>query len=385
LTGGGSGGHITPLLSLAHELKSKSPSCQIIYIGHKGDKFDNLQRRYNDFDFLAFVNGGKFRRYHGESLWSHLTDWRTILLNIRDFFRVLSSTAKAWRILYEVKPDVVFSKGGFVAVPVGIATWLRGIPIVTHDSDSLPGLANRIVGRWAAVHATGMPAEFYDYPKDKSIYTGIPIDRRIKQFSTSEQRNYKKSLGIEPDSLVLLIAGGGLGSRNINQKIIAIAPKLLNIVKKLNIIHLTGQANEEEVAQQYKTILQGAVAKRVSILGFSSEFYKYLEASDLIVSRAGATAIAEFAAAHKACILIPSSFLTGGHQLKNAAALQKIGAVEVAQEDVSSQKLLDMIVKLLEDAKNRKILGNRLSSTAKLSAASELADILLGFTNKQNK
>src|SRR3569833_1912001 len=152
LTGGGSGGHITPLLSLAHELKHQAPSCQIVYIGFKGDHFDSLKLPSSDFDFMAFIQAGKFRRYHGESFISHIFDIKTLALNVRDFFRVILSTGRSLRILRKTRPDVVFSKGGFVAVPVGIAAHLLRIPIVTHDSDSVPGLANRIVGRWAMLH-----------------------------------------------------------------------------------------------------------------------------------------------------------------------------------------------------------------------------------------
>jgi UDP-N-acetylglucosamine--N-acetylmuramyl-(pentapeptide) pyrophosphoryl-undecaprenol N-acetylglucosamine transferase len=383
LSGGGSGGHITPLLSLAHALKAKSPNCNIIYIGHKGDKFDTLQEGYHDFDFIGFVNGGKFRRYHGQSTFARLLDFKTIFLNARDFFRVIASIGKAWRILAKVKPDVVFSKGGFVAVPVGIAAHVRGIPIVTHDSDAIPGLANRIIGRWAKVHATGMPAEFYDYPKDKVIYTGIPIDERIKKASMQPQKDFKKAIGINSNNQVLVITGGSLGARDINDKVLKIAPELLASNPNLHIVHIAGQQNEEELKKQYSVLLEGNSNKKVTVLGFTSELYKYEAAADLIISRAGATAVAEFAAAGKACILIPSPFLTGGHQLKNAEQLQKIGAVEVVDNDAPAEMLLGKAVKLLSDPKKRRSLAQKLGSTAKLEAAGSLADVLLGIANHE--
>jgi UDP-N-acetylglucosamine--N-acetylmuramyl-(pentapeptide) pyrophosphoryl-undecaprenol N-acetylglucosamine transferase len=383
LTGGGSGGHITPLLSLARELKVKSPHCNIIYIGHKGDKFDSLQEGFHDFDFVAFVNGGKFRRYYGESFTSHMLDFRTIVLNIRDFFRVLGSIGKAWRILARVKPEVVFSKGGFVGVPVGIAAKIRGIPIVTHDSDTVPGLANKIVGRWAIVHATGMPPQFYDYPKDKMIYTGIPIDERIVPISEHEQQKFKKAIGINPESQVLLVVGGSLGSRDINEKVLKIADELLSTYQDLHIVHIAGTQNEDGVKASYAENLNNKVKKQITVLGFTPELYRYTLAADLVICRAGATQVAEFAAAHKACVLIPSPFLTGGHQIKNAEQLQKIGAVEVLENDAPADELLGKIVKLLASPKQRKILEEKLGKTAKLSASSELAEILLKTANKK--
>src|SRR4051794_21271541 len=120
LTGGGSGGHITPLLSLARELKKQSPECQIIYIGHRGDNFDTFKKVSHDFDFMAFIKAGKFRRYNS-TFASGLLSPKTIALNIRDLFRLPGSLIVSWRILSKFKPDLVFSKGSFVAVPVCVA------------------------------------------------------------------------------------------------------------------------------------------------------------------------------------------------------------------------------------------------------------------------
>lgn len=370
-------------MSLAHALKSKNPNCNIVYIGHKGDKFDNQEQGYHDFDFIGFVNGGKFRRYHGESVVSHLLDVKTIVLNIRDFFRFINSIGKAWRILARVKPDVVFSKGGFVAVPVGIAAKIRGIPIVTHDSDTIPGLANKVIGRWATVKATGMPAEFYDHSsRDKLVYTGIPIDERLVSIDKKTQDKYKKSIGVSIEDEVLFVAGGSQGARNVNDKVLKIAAELLSSKSRLHIVHQTGLQNEQEVKSQYGVLLKDSSNKKVTVLGFSSELYKYIEAADLIISRAGATAVAEFAAAKKPCILIPNPLLTGGHQVKNAQQLQKIGAVEVLDNDAPAEMLLGKIVSLLASPTKRSSLANKLGSTAKLDAADDLAKILLDVANK---
>jgi UDP-N-acetylglucosamine--N-acetylmuramyl-(pentapeptide) pyrophosphoryl-undecaprenol N-acetylglucosamine transferase len=352
-----------------------------VYIGHKGDKFDKQQEGYHDFDFIGFVNGGKFRRYHGESVMAHLLDFKTIILNIRDFFRFLGSIQKAWRILVKVKPDVIFSKGGFVAVPVGIAAKIRGIPIITHDSDTVPGLANKIIGRWAKIRATGMPAEFYNYSSGVVIYTGIPIDERLVHSNKNEESKYKRAIGVNTSDRLLLIVGGSLGARDINDKILKIAPELLESQPNLHIVHIAGTQNEEEVKRQYGVILEGVNNKKISVVGYTNEYFKYVEAADLIVSRAGATSIAEYAIAQKPCILIPSPFLTGGHQLKNAEQLQKIGAVEVVGNDAPAEMLLGKIVKLLASPTKRSSLAKKLGSTAKPEAAANLAKILLDTAN----
>jgi UDP-N-acetylglucosamine--N-acetylmuramyl-(pentapeptide) pyrophosphoryl-undecaprenol N-acetylglucosamine transferase len=364
-------------LSLARELKKQSPNCQIVYIGHKGDQFDNLQVSSSDFDFMAFVNGGKFRRYHNESFWRRVFDIKTFLLNVRDFFRVIKSIGTAWRILSKTKPDVLFSKGGFVSVPVGIAARLKRIPIITHDSDTIGGLANRIVGRWARLHATGMPAKFYPYPKDTIRYVGIPLDENIKQVSEKYQLSVKQQLGLPPRSQVILLAGGGNGSKRLNDLMVESAPLLLSNNLALNIVHITGASHEAEVKKQYQHKLDKGELNRVLVMGFTPEFYRYSAAADLIISRAGATAIAEFAEAAKACIIIPSPFLTSGHQLKNAQELESDGAAVVFPEEGSAQELTSITKELLQDDNKRKSLAKHLHEKAKPGAAKELARIVL--------
>jgi UDP-N-acetylglucosamine--N-acetylmuramyl-(pentapeptide) pyrophosphoryl-undecaprenol N-acetylglucosamine transferase len=165
--------------------------------------------------------------------------------------------------------------------------------------------------------------------------------------------------------------------------VLKIAAELLAGEPKLHIIHVTGPNHEEEVKRQYGVLLSGVENKKITVLGYTNKLYEFIEAADLIVSRAGASTLAEYAAAHKACILIPSPFLTGGHQVKNAEQLQKIGAVEVVANDAAPETLLGEIIKLLTSPTKRASLAKKLGATAKIDAAQTLADILLGITNKK--
>jgi UDP-N-acetylglucosamine--N-acetylmuramyl-(pentapeptide) pyrophosphoryl-undecaprenol N-acetylglucosamine transferase len=375
LTGGGSGGHITPLLSLARELKKNSPECQIVYIGHKGDNLDTFKQSGHDFDFMAFINAGKFRRYHGQGL-KGLAHPKTFVLNLRDFFRLPGSIISSYKILRRFKPDVVFSKGSFVAVPVGVAAKLRKIPIVTHDSDITPGLANRIIGRWAKVHATGMPAEYYSYKKSSIFHVGIPIDERIKKVTPKLQAQIKAKLELPKQSRVLLVSGGGNGSKRINDLITAIAPELLSTHLSLYIIHLAGQLHEAQVKSAYQS-LPPAEHRRVLTLGFSTDFNAYAAVADVVVTRAGATTLAELAAAGKACIVIPAPFLTGGHQLKNADELIDKDAVVMMPNDTTPDELLATINSLLSNDSRRFELARNLHSTAITDASARLAKLIL--------
>lgn len=377
MTGGGSGGHITPLLSLARELKKQSPGCQIVYVGHKGDNFDTFKNSVHDFDFVVFIKAGKFRRYHGKSFLAQLFDLRTLGLNIRDFFRLPGSVISSLRLMRRFKPAVVFSKGGFVAVPVGFAARLSGVPNITHDSDAAAGLANRIVGKWALLHATGMPAKYYSYPKGTVEHVGIPIDPRIQKVTPKIQAGFKKKLKLPPDSTLLLLSGGGNGSRRLNELMLSIARHLLESNLSLHIIHLSGAKHEAVVKQGYKSILPKTEQKRVRVSAFKSDFYEVSGAADLIIARAGATTLAELAAAAKACIIIPSPYLAAGHQLMNAQELEAKKAAVVVEETVEPDELLVVVSELLNNDRRRWELARNLYATAHTDASAKLAALIL--------
>lgn len=350
---------------------------RVVYIGLRGDKLQGLQNGYHVFDKTYFITSGKFRRYHGQGVLQQLLDIKTLLLNSIDLFRVLAGTIKAWRLLGKVKPDVVFSKGGFVVVPVGFAAHFRGITIITHDSDTVPGLANRIVGRWAKLHATGMPPELYDYPKETISYTGIPLDERIAPVDTALQTKYKEELGLPKNSLVLLVGGAGLGAKTLNEKTVAITQSLLAAHPSLHIINITGSRNLDDTRRAYTHFVDQAMRDHVHILDFTPEFYKYTGAADIVVSRAGATTIAELAMQRKAAILIPAPFLTGGHQLKNAELVARAGAAEIIDNSASAEDLLKVVDNLLKNSSRRRELANKIGSLAHSDAADKLAELIL--------
>jgi len=381
LTGGGTGGHITPLLSLAQELKAQSPDCQIIYIGHKGDQFDTFQQSSHDFDFTAFINAGKLRRY-GTLRFSGLLHPDIFAKNFVDLMRLPGSILVSLKLLRKFRPGAVFSKGGFVALPVALAAKLLHIPIITHDSDTVPGLANRIVGRWAKAHATGMPVEYYPYPKSSTYYVGIPIDARIKKVTPKLHKAAKAQLGLPAESTALLISGGSSGSVQLNDLTTQIAAELLETNLSLYILHLTGRRHEAAVKAAYKK-LPAHDKERIVIMGYSQDFHALTAAADLVVTRAGATTIAELAAAGKAAIIVPSPHLAGGHQLKNSQALADIDAAVIAPPNVQPDELLALINGLLNDDGRRFELARNLFGTAKKNASKDLASLILKFATNR--
>ena len=387
MTGGGSGGHITPILSVAHELKMLQPDAQIIYIGQRGDKLGDVPAEDKNIDKVYTVRAGKFRRYHGESFVKQLLDVKTIGLNIRDAFRTIAGIWQSHRLLKQLQPDVIFVKGGFVGVPVGLAAaWLR-IPYVTHDSDALPGLANRIIGRWAAKHAVALPKEVYNYPADKTEVVGVPVSFRFRIPTKLELQQYRKQLGFEDFEKIMLVTGGGLGAKSLNDAVIACAAELLQRYSGLVLVHIAGRDHEVAVRQHYKHELVLKDQKRVVVKGFVTNLYQYSAIADVVVTRAGASAIAEFAAQAKPCVVVPYSVLAGGHQLKNAVVLQERKAVRMVNDTVLAddhKALMPALVDLLDDSDRARALGQKLHKMAKPDASKHLAMVLLEVSKARN-
>lgn len=350
-----------------------------MYIGQKGDSLSDIPARDQNIDAIKQVSAGKFRRYHGEGF-KQLLDVKTMLLNIRDAFRVLAGMFQSWRLLRRERPDIIFIKGGFVGVPVGLAAaWLH-IPFVTHDSDAIPGLANRIIGRWARKHAVALPAEVYAYDPAKTVAVGVPVKAEYQLVTPEMKADYRQELGIPASAKMLFIIGGGLGAQRINQAIVGAMPDLMAQLPDLYVVHGAGRANEEAVRTRYAELLKPTELTRVNVVGFLHDVYRYSGAADVVVTRAGATNLAEFAVQGKACVVVPSPFLTGGHQLKNAKYLEEQQATEQVSEaeiEANANVLAERVAALLSDPARQAALGQKFTSFGHPQAAKELARLLL--------
>lgn len=386
LTGGGSGGHITPLLAVATELKKQSRDVHIVYIGSTGDGLGDIPKEHPAIDEVYSVRAGKFRRYHGEG-WKQFLDVVTLFKNLRDAVYVLIGFWQSRRLLKQLQPVVIFVKGGFVGVPVGLAAASRHIPYITHDSDAIPGLANRIIARWAALHAVALPESIYSYPSDKTRSTGIPLQSEFVPVTTELKNQYRKTLDLPVSSPVVLVIGGGLGSQRVNSAVGEAFPFLLQEYPTLHLLHAVGRANEADMQQHYDAVLPESQRHRVQVVGFVTDVYRYSGAADIIVTRAGATNLAEFALQGKACVVVPSPFLTGGHQLKNANALAERNAAVVLDEAAlleDPNRLAKLLSDLLKDVPRIRELGIELHKLAKPHATEDIAAILLDYVKPQS-
>jgi UDP-N-acetylglucosamine--N-acetylmuramyl-(pentapeptide) pyrophosphoryl-undecaprenol N-acetylglucosamine transferase len=383
LTAGGSGGHVTPLLAVAAELKRRYPDAELIYIGQKGDSFADIPAADPNISTTYAIRAGKFRRYHGEGF-KQLLDLKTLSLNIRDAVYVVIGIWQSWRLMKRLQPAVIFSRGGFVSVPVGISGALRHIPYITHDSDSIPSLANRIIARWATVHAVALPKEQYPYPADKTVTTGIPLQKEFTPVTAELKRQYRQDIDIPMAAKMIFIIGGGLGSRGVNHAVSDALPHLLMEFKDLHVVHVVGRTNEAEMQAIYER-LPVSEQGRVHTFGYMNDVYRYSGAADIVVTRGGATNLAEFAVQGKACVVIPSSFLAGGHQLENAQFLADAKAAIVigeAELTADANRLAKLLSQLLHDTDHQKALGKHLATFAKPQATKELADLIVATAKK---
>lgn len=380
VTGGGTGGHITPALAVAHELKQLRPNARITYISQTGDALSDVPEHDKNIDQVLHIRAGKFRRYHGEG-WKQLLDVVTLYKNLRDAVWVLIGIWQSFFLLGKLKPDVIFTRGSFVSVPVCLAAAMRGMPYITHDSDAIPSLANRIIARWAKAHAVALPKEVYTtYPPNKTITVGVPISHKFHPLNAEEVRAERRRLGLEKAGKVLFMTGGGNGAARLNKAFMSCVPELLERYPDLRVVHITGRSLEADARQRYRQFLSLGDKKRVEVKGFVTNLHQYSGAADVIVTRAGGTSMAEFAAQAKACVVVPNPQLTGGHQLKNAKVLADRKAIRMVSEDNLASDplaLMPALTDLFDNPDKAKVLGAKLSELAQPNAAHLLAVLLL--------
>ena len=319
LTGGGTAGHVTPNLALLPRLKELD--YDILYIGGINGMEKDMVKKAG----IAYkgISTGKLRRYFD-------------LKNLTDPFRVIKGLSDALSIIRAYKPDVVFSKGGFVAVPVTIAAWMCRVPVVAHESDMTPGLANKIAAPFAKRICCNFPETIKLLPKKKAVLTGSPIRAELLE---GERGKGLEMAGFDGNKPVLLIIGGSLGAQHINTAVRAVLERLL---ESFDILHICGRGNVDLSLRE----LTGY--KQYEFVG--TELKDLFAAADIFISRAGANAICELLALKKPNLLIPlSAAASRGDQLLNAASFEKRGfSMVLKEEDMTDESLVAAVNKLWE-------------------------------------
>lgn len=310
LTGGGTAGHVTPNIALMGRLKEQG--YQISYIG----SYNGIEKTLIEELGIPYygISSGKLRRYFD-------------LKNFTDPFRVLKGFSEARKLLKQLKPDVVFSKGGFVTVPVVVAAGRLKIPAIIHESDMTPGLANKLCIPSAVKVCCNFPETKAHLPEGKAVVTGTPIRPELLQGDADKGRAFT---GFTSEKPVIMIIGGSLGAQAVNDAIRRILPELL---KDFQVVHLCGKGKKDDSKNDLKGYVQYEYIE--------SELADLFAMADIVISRAGANAICELQALKKPNLLIPlSANASRGDQILNARSFEKQGFSMVLEEESITDEVL---------------------------------------------
>jgi UDP-N-acetylglucosamine--N-acetylmuramyl-(pentapeptide) pyrophosphoryl-undecaprenol N-acetylglucosamine transferase len=322
---------------------------------------------------FAAISAGKFRREHFASRLGKVLNPRTLGPNVRDAGRTVAGVAGSLRILRRFKPDVVFVKGGFVGLPVGVAARLLGVPVVIHESDIEPGLANRVLARWATKIAVGFPVKSYRaFDPARLVFVGNPVRAEVLQAHRLEGL---AKFGLDDKLPVVLVTGGSQGAAEVNDAVLKALPQLLEFCQ---VLHVTGEGEHERVAFELRRMGELAHPERYQSFGYlMGEMPLALAAADVVIARAGANTIAELAVLEKAAVLIPNTQMAG-HQVQNARVLSRAGAARVLEgARLTTDRLVGEVKRLVEDDEERGRLGKALSAFGRTDAALDLAKLIL--------
>ncbi len=342
LTGGGTAGHVTPNIALINSLKKLG--WHIEYVGSREGIEQKLITEIN-IPYYAIASG-KLRRYID-------------LQNFTDPFKVIKGIFEAYFLLGKLKPHIIFSKGGFVTVPVIVAGWLHRIPVIIHESDLTPGLANKISIPFASKICVSFPETLKYLPQ--AIHTGLPIRQEIL---TGNPESGRVFCGFNTDLPVLLVIGGSTGSGKINAAIRAI---LAQLTTNYQIVHVCGKGNLDLSFKDYQNYRQFEY--------LTTELFDVLAIADLVVSRAGANSVFELLATKKPNLLIPlSKAASRGDQILNAQSFAQLGySAVLAEEDLTPEHLDRAIAELY---KYRQTYIDKMDSSGANDAISKVVQLI---------
>ncbi len=343
LTGGGSAGHVTPNIALLPELRKRN--YEVFYIGSE----NGIEKQLIEEENVKYygISSGKLRRYFD-------------LKNFTDPFRVIKGFYEASSIIKEIKPDIVFSKGGFVTVPVVIAADRKKVPCIIHESDMSPGLANKL----CIPHATKVCTNFPEAARgigEKAVVTGTPIRREMFSGNRIAGLDF---MGFTANKPVLMVVGGSLGAAAVNSMVRDALPELL---RRYQIVHLCGNGKLDNSLVGVEGYVQFEYIKK--------EMCDLMTAADIIISRAGANAICEILALNKPNLLIPLPAASSrGDQVLNAESFERQGfSVVIKEEQLTTGTLIDEVDKLYN---NRETYIKKMKDNSQADAVKIIADLI---------
>ncbi len=326
ITAGGTGGHIFPALAIIHKLQEKEKNLELLYVGTT-DRMEHTIIPQEGIPYLGIPMHGLNRK----KIWKNIEVLQELQQNIK----------KMKQEIRKFRPDIVIGVGGYVTFPVLYAAKKCGVKSMLHEQNSIPGLTNKILSRYVNRVCISLPDSKKYFKTKNVVYTGNPRSEEVVKAKPISKKEY----GLKENKKVVVIVMGSLGSYTITKKMKEILPKMKG--KPYEVLFVSGKDYYDE--------FQGYSFENVHIVPFLDNMLGVLKCSDLIVSRAGASMIAEITTCHLPSILIPSPYVTNNHQYKNAKELEKNGAsVIIEEENLDSKILLDTIDGIFEDPEKYK-------------------------------
>ena len=359
ITGGGTGGHVFPAISIADKLKELKPDAQILFIG-SDNRLETTAVPKAGYDFKGLPVRGLQRK-----------------INLQFFdtvFRLMKSIGMAKKIIRNFKPDVVVGVGGYASAPVMYVANKKGIPTVIQEQNSFPGITNRRLATKASAICVAYEGMEKYFPADKLHFTGNPVRNLKTNLSQEEAREFFR---LDSNKKTILVTGGSLGAKTINNSVV----KFIEDIKKsdFQMIWQTGKRYFDDAVNIYEK--HGKPAN-IYVTKFIDKMDLAYKAADLVISRAGAITISELALLGKAAIFVPSPNVAEDHQTKNAMALVKINAAEMIKDSEAEEKLIPLALQLIENESYLKKLSENILNYAKPDATSKIADIILQLAEK---
>lgn len=356
MSGGGTAGHVYPALAVAALLRSQGD--EVVYVGTPTGPEARLVLEAG----IAF-HALKAAGFDRSRPWTLVTSSLTLAV----------STLRAWSLLRRERPDVVVGFGGYVSIPVGVAARLARVPLVIHEQNSVPGLANAVLSRWATAVALTYAEAADRFDRAESVeVTGNPVRPAVLEASRAQGR---ARLDVAPEDTMLLVFGGSRGARHINAAMAAAAARLIQ-APDVHVVHVAGAAEYETVRSALAAVgVEGH--PRYRLHAYIDEMGDAMCAADLVVSRAGATSIAELTAVGVAAVLVPFPFATDDHQTKNARACVEAGAAVLVEDSrLDSGEFADTVAGLLRDPARRATMAVASRALGRRDAADRVVSVI---------
>jgi len=362
ISGGGTGGHIYPALAVASELRDRY-GADLLFIGDE----NGLETRIVPPTGIPFaaISAGKLRRY----------------LSVRTFTdlgRIPLGMAQAYEHVKRFEPDAAFTSGGYVSVPAGVAARLTGAPLVMHQQDVSPNLANRLLTPFATHITVSFPASLAHFPKVKTTLAGNPVREEVLRAAQADPLYARARFGLNSTLPVVLVTGGSQGARRLNQVVAAALPRLLT---RCQVLHVSGELTYETTRAQAEQALAATpeLRSRYALFPYlKTEMADALAACDVAFCRAGAATLAELSIIGRPSVLVPlPPGFTGSPQATNAAMFQQAGAAEVIRDrDLTPSRAIDLLLHLLGDTNHLLQMSLAARKFGRPDAARELADLV---------